>query len=121
MTAPDREVFRCPLAALPDGTAKGFDWDGGGFGRNAFVVRQGGAVHAYLNQCPHTGGRLDWKPDAFLTKDRSLIMCGTHGANFRIDDGFCTAGPCMGMWLRPLGAAIDGDEVVVRAGSPRSA
>ena len=43
-------------------------------------------------------------------------MCATHGANFRIDDGFCTAGPCMGMSLRPLAAAIDGDEVVVRAG-----
>jgi nitrite reductase/ring-hydroxylating ferredoxin subunit len=118
MSAPTREVFRCALGALPEGAAKGFEWDGGGFGRNGFVVRRGGAVHAYLNQCPHTGGRLDWKPDAFLTKDRSLIMCSTHGANFRIDDGFCTAGPCMGMSLRPLAAALDGDDVVVRAPTP---
>ena len=114
MPAPLRELCRFPLAALPDGGAKGFEWDGGGFGRNGFVVRQGAALRAYLNQCPHTGGRLDWKPDAFLTKDRSLIMCSTHGANFRIDDGYCLAGPCMGLWLRPLAAALEGDEVVVR-------
>ena len=112
--APSRELFRCAFAALDDGAARGFEWDGGGFGRNGFVVRCGAIVHAYLNQCPHTGGRLDWKPDAFLTRDRTLIMCSTHGANFRIDDGFCTAGPCMGMSLRPLVAQVEGDQIVVR-------
>lgn len=108
-----RVVFRCLLTDLTDGAAKGFEWEGGGYGQNGFLVRQGAQVHAYLNQCPHTGGRLDWKPDAFLTKDRGLIMCSTHGANFRIDDGFCTAGPCMGLSLRRLAARVeDGDAVV---------
>lgn len=97
-----KTLFECALADLTDGGAKGFDWDGGGYARCGFLVRRGAEVHAYRNECPHAGNRLEWKPDAFLTKDRSLIMCSVHGANFRIDDGFCVAGPCMGRALTAL-------------------
>jgi nitrite reductase/ring-hydroxylating ferredoxin subunit len=107
-------VFTCALRDLPDGAAKGFDWDGGGYARSGFLVRQGSAVHAYRNECPHAGNRLDWKPDAFLTKDRSLIMCSVHGANFRIHDGLCVAGPCMGRALTRLEAVVAGEQVEVR-------
>lgn len=97
-----KPVFACRLDDLIDGAAKGFEWEGGGYARSGFLVRQGAAVHAYRNECPHAGNRLDWKPDAFLTKDRSLIMCSVHGANFRIHDGLCVAGPCMGAVLPEL-------------------
>ena len=97
-----RKIYECALRELPDGGAKGFDWDGGGYARCGFLVRRGDEVHAYRNECPHAGNRLDWKPDAFLTKDCSLIMCSVHGANFRIRDGFCVAGPCMGRSLTAL-------------------
>ena len=106
-------VFRAALAALADGEAKGFEWEGGGYGRCGFLVRRGGEVFAYHDRCPHAGNRLEWKPDAFLTKDRSLIMCSVHGANFRIRDGHCVAGPCLGKALERLTVAIEGDEVVV--------
>ena len=108
-----RTVFECALRELPDGAAKGFDWDGGGYARCGFLVRRGDAVHAYRNECPHAGNRLDWKPDAFLTKDRSLIMCSVHGANFRIHDGLCVAGPCMGRALTPLEVRVGGGRVEV--------
>lgn len=108
-----RLVFECELESLRDGAAKGFDWDGGGYARCGFLVRQGDAVHAYRNDCPHAGNRLDWQPDAFLTKDRSLIMCSVHGANFRIHDGLCVAGPCMGRALTPLEVRIAGGKVEV--------
>lgn len=106
-------VFEAPLDSLADGEAKGFEWDGGGWGRCGFLVRRGDAVHAYRNECPHAGNRLEWKPDAFLTKDRRLIMCSVHGANFRIHDGLCVAGPCMGRVLTALEVGYSGDRVEV--------
>ena len=71
-------------------------------------------VHAYRNECPHAGNRLEWKPDAFLTKDGSLIMCSVHGANFRIHDGLCVAGPCMGRALTELAVSVVAGRVEVR-------
>ena len=106
-------VFACELSELPDGGAKGFDWGGGGYARCGFLVRQGSQVHAYRNECPHAGNRLEWKPEAFLTKDRSLIMCSVHGANFRIHDGLCVAGPCMGRTLTALEVRVVGSRVEV--------
>ena len=106
-------AFSCALSELADGAAKGFEWDGGGYARCGFLVRQGDQVHAYRNECPHAGNRLEWKPDAFLTKDRSLIMCSVHGANFRIHDGLCVAGPCMGRVLTPLEVRVVADHVEV--------
>lgn len=110
-----RTVFACAFAELEDGAARGFEWDGGGYARCGFLVRRGDRVHAYRNECPHAGNRLDWKPDAFLTKDRSLIMCSVHGANFRIHDGLCIAGPCMGRTLTALEVGRSGDRVEVLA------
>ena len=108
-----RTVFACALDELADGAAKGFDWDGGGYARCGFLVRQGDAVHAYRDDCPHAGNRLEWKPDAFLTKDRRLIMCSVHGANFRIHDGLCVAGPCMGRSLTALAVRVAGGQVEI--------
>ena len=110
-------VFECALDALPDGGAKGFDWEGGGYARCGFLVRQGDRVHAYRNECPHAGNRLEWKPDAFLTKDRGLIMCSVHGANFRIHDGLCVAGPCMGQALTALEVRVVAGRVEVSLGT----
>jgi nitrite reductase/ring-hydroxylating ferredoxin subunit len=66
------------------------------------AVAHGGAVHAYRNRCPHRGVPLDWMPDQFLNADGTLIQCATHGALFRIHDGLCVAGPCIGRSLQPL-------------------
>ena len=52
--------------------------------RSLFVVRTGATVRAYENSCPHTGGPLDWVPDQFLTREKDMILCATHGALFRI-------------------------------------
>ncbi len=59
-------------------------------------MRQGDAVRVYVNSCPHIGVPLDWAPDRFLSHDRQRIICAMHGAEFRITDGVCTAGPCLG-------------------------
>ena len=105
----------CRFDALPDNRSRGFSLDGDPR-LEIFIVRRGARVYAYRNSCPHTGGPLDWQPDQFLNLERTLILCATHAAQFRINDGVCIAGPCTGAWLAALPVTvIDGDVVLTPA------
>jgi len=84
--------------------------------QEAFVVRCGDRVFAYLNRCPHTGAPLDWMPGQFLSLDQQHIQCAMHCALFRIDDGKCLAGPCEGASLTPVKTAVVAGDVLVLAG-----
>ena len=55
-----------------------------------------GELFGYIDRCPHNGTPLAVFPDRYLTRERDLLLCGTHGALFRIGDGRCIAGPCEG-------------------------
>jgi nitrite reductase/ring-hydroxylating ferredoxin subunit len=96
----------CRVDDLPDGGAKAFPPADGGFG-GLFAVRQGDAVHVYVNSCPHIGTPLDWVPGRFLSVDGRHIICATHGAEFRIADGVCLRGPCRGDVLEAVLTRID--------------
>jgi nitrite reductase/ring-hydroxylating ferredoxin subunit len=85
----------CRLEDIPEDGAKGFGPAPGGF-TGLFAVRRGGEVKVYVNSCPHIGTPLDWAPDRFLSHDGTRIICAMHGAEFRIVDGVCTGGPCLG-------------------------
>ena len=80
---------------------------------DVFIVRQGKQVFAYLNSCPHTGGPLDWVPDQFLSLDKHNIQCATHDALFRLDDGYCVAGPCAGEMLKAVPVIIDAGKIMI--------
>ncbi len=86
-----------------------------------FVVRRGGEVFAYRNVCPHYGAPLDWKPDAFLTRDRRLILCSMHGALFDIASGLCVEGPCPGQALNAVPVAVRGGKVYLTGLPPETA
>ena len=109
--AVDRAGARlCRLSEIPDPGGKGFaPPDRPRF----FVVRAGGLLRGYVNSCPHQGVNLDWRPDTFLTVERDLIQCATHGARFIIDTGECVAGPCIGRSLTPVAVDVAGDWVVL--------
>ena len=85
----------CRLTDIPDGGAKGFRAPPGGC-IGLFAVRKGEQVCVYLNACPHLGVPLDWAPNRFLSQDGTRLICAMHGAEFRIGDGVCIAGPCLG-------------------------
>jgi nitrite reductase/ring-hydroxylating ferredoxin subunit len=102
----------CPLAEIPDGGAKGFPAAPGGF-VGLFVVRRGQRVFAYVNSCPHIGVPLDWLPDRFLSADAGRIVCATHGAEFRIEDGVCLRGPCLGDGLERVMIQLEGGMIMV--------
>ena len=91
----------CRIEDIPDGCARGFAAPPGGF-IGLFAVRRREQVFVYLNSCPHIGVPLDWAPERFLSGDGNRIVCSTHGAEFRIEDGLCTAGPCLGGALEAI-------------------
>ncbi len=105
------------LEELSDPGCREFQIGEGDWPFRGFVVRKGGEVYAYENYCVHVGHPLNWAPDAFLTKDRSAIICASHGAMYEIDTGLCFAGPSLGKSLRPVECEVR-DGVVYVSGKP---
>lgn len=92
----------CAESDIKEGAGRGFAF-GGGLERQAvFVIRWKGALRAYRNACPHVGTPLDWPENRFFDSSGAYLMCGTHGAVFRPEDGYCIEGPCSGSALAPL-------------------
>lgn len=107
-----RRRVLCRLDEIPDGGARGFGPAPGGF-TGLFAVRHGDRVVVYVNACPHLGSPLDWTPDRFLSADGSHIVCATHGAEFRIRDGLCERGPCLGARLEAVMIEVKDGAVLV--------
>jgi nitrite reductase/ring-hydroxylating ferredoxin subunit len=97
----------CRLDDIDDGGSAGFEVAG----KLIMAIRQGAQVYAYVNSCPHVGTPLDMWPGRFLTRDGEYILCATHGALFRIEDGHCVAGPCVGRGLTALETRVENDVV----------
>ena len=110
---PDGPRVLCRLDDIEDGEGKGFTLGEGTARREIFVVREGDRLFGYENACPHLGTPLDWQPDRFMDAEGSHIMCHTHGALFRLEDGFCFSGPCAGDSLTAVAVALDAERRVV--------
>jgi len=106
------ERVLCALEDIPDGQSKGFAAAPGAF-TGLFAVRRGRQVWVYVNSCPHIGVPLDPVPDRFLDRKRENIVCSTHGARFRIEDGVCTSGPCYGESLEAVPVRLDAEGRVI--------
>jgi nitrite reductase/ring-hydroxylating ferredoxin subunit len=74
--------------------------------------RSSATVQPRLSLLCAEGG--NWMPDRFLSRDRSQIICATHGALFDIATGYCTAGPCQGQHLTAKIVDIRDDQVWLR-------
>ena len=92
-------VRLCPINAIAEGKARNFvlQLKAGRF--HGFVVRRRGAVHGYLDRCPHAGLPLAQTLDDYLSPDGTHITCSWHGALFRPENGRCVGGPCAGAAL----------------------
>ena len=110
---PDPQRLVCLFSELPDPGSRSFVLGTGDWPLRGFVVRHQDQVYAYLNRCPHARHPLNWQPHEFLTQDRALIQCRSHGAQFEISTGACKGGPCNGAALRTLPVEVQGDHVML--------
>lgn len=115
---------RVPLVALAQVAPGGFaeveaviDGDA----ESLIVHRDGDAVRAWLNICPHAGRRLDWAPGRFLLSQQGWLVCAAHGASFELARGECVAGPCRGESLRAVAVEVRDGMVVLASGQDRAA
>jgi len=105
----------CALAELDATGSKGFAVGEGDWPLRGFLVKTSTGVAAYVNNCPHAGHPLNFKADRFLTPDRNLILCASHGAVFTRDEGLCVAGPCPGKSLTAVPVEVINDYVLIAA------
>jgi nitrite reductase/ring-hydroxylating ferredoxin subunit len=107
------EVWVCREDELEHGAVRttqlGHDDDG--LPVMALLVRDdAGNIVAYRNLCRHLPVPLDGGTGELLSDDGAHLVCGTHGATYRVGDGYCVDGPCEGLSLRRLYVrAEDGD------------
>lgn len=100
--APPPGTPLCQADEIAEPGAKGFVFGSGAARFEMFIVRRKGRFYGYVNVCPHQFTPLDTFPEQFLSSARDRIICSTHGAEFRIEDGFCISGPCEGRALQPV-------------------
>jgi nitrite reductase/ring-hydroxylating ferredoxin subunit len=88
--------------------------DAHGTPREALLLRDlEGRLRAYLNRCQHLPIPLDSGGRKFLTASGEHLQCRTHGARYRLDDGFCVDGPCVGRALESLVIEVDATLVYI--------
>ena len=102
----------CLVDALTETGARGFVFREGEARFAGFIVAQGESVRGYLDRCPHAGLPLAWTEHDYLNRARDLIICASHGALFRPEDGACIAGPCAGRTLTPWPVRVECGVVV---------
>lgn len=99
----------CHSNEISEGKSKGFQIGE----RFVFAVKKHDRIYVYENSCPHLGIQLEWQPDEFLDNEASLIQCSTHGALFKIEDGECLSGPCLGQSLTAVDFTINDQQLIV--------
>ncbi|MDP3743186.1 MAG: Rieske 2Fe-2S domain-containing protein [Methylotenera sp.] len=82
-----------------------------------FVVRFQGEPYAYVNQCAHVSVELDWVEGDFFTAQQDFLICSTHGAHYRPDNGFCVMGPCKGKSLKSIKVIEQNQKIIINAAS----
>ncbi|HEY8510001.1 MAG TPA: Rieske (2Fe-2S) protein [Steroidobacteraceae bacterium] len=115
MSEIDMTRVLCAEADLRENETRSFTVGSGDWPLRGFLLRTGGRVHAYVNHCPHAGHPLNLRPNEFLTADRSLIVCNSHGALFEKETGYCVAGPCAGQSLQRVPIRIEAGLVILAA------
>jgi nitrite reductase/ring-hydroxylating ferredoxin subunit len=101
----------CSLPDLVSAKTKGFEFEIDNQLLSILVVHKEGEVYGYRNVCPHVGVSLNWVADRFLDADEEFLQCATHGALFRIEDGYCEYGPCAGDTLQEEAVKVVGEDV----------
>jgi len=103
----------CNIHDVDEEDSKEFFVKKGEMDQSLLVVKKDGLLSVFVNSCPHLGVPMNMEPDRFLDSEKNFIMCSTHGALFKIDDGECVHGPCLGENLTPVNHEVRDEEVFI--------
>jgi nitrite reductase/ring-hydroxylating ferredoxin subunit len=102
-------ILLCGLADIPEAGAIECEHAGD----SLVLLRYGMQVYGYLNVCPHAGRPLNWAPGRFLVAHGQLV-CASHGAAFKAENGECIGGPCKGTSLSVVALEVRDMQVYLR-------
>ncbi|MCG8379660.1 MAG: Rieske (2Fe-2S) protein [Proteobacteria bacterium] len=111
MQAESKKFRVCELSKLREMESCGWEGEYDGQKIQCFLVYQNDHVYSYINRCPHTGVNLDWTAHQFLDSQKKFIQCSTHGALFKIEDGTCLHGPCIGDRLKSVKNVLENGQI----------
>jgi nitrite reductase/ring-hydroxylating ferredoxin subunit len=107
------EVLVPGATALLEGETRTFEVTSLGRPGQAFLLRHGGQLYCYLNECPHWSIELDLGDGHFYDPALDRIYCKNHGALFFPATGQCETGPCLGRSLVRLELRLHEPDVLV--------
>lgn len=107
------EIHIDGVAGMVRGESRTFDFPRRGRTAQGFLIRHAEGWSAFLNQCRHWPVPLDLGDGDFFHPGADRIVCKTHGAAYRLDDGFCEYGTCAGASLDAYPVAVAGDRATV--------
>lgn len=99
----------CDFTAFDDDGVAALHYKDGAAETHLIVVIQKGEYRAFDNRCPHAATKLNEFADSVWDRKGKLLMCHTHGALFRPEDGWCKRGPCRGQYLRTVAIEVRED------------
>lgn len=108
--APSPGQILCAVEDIPDGHCREIRYGEGAYALSLLVHRSSAGVKAYVNRCLHFSVPLNNKPGEFVMMEGARVMCAFHGAVFRLDNGYCEAGPA-------ATSVLEAVEVLVRDGA----
>lgn len=106
--------IRVPFQELKIGGAFVFDYRLSGKLLDGFIIKHEQGYSAYQNLCAHIPVALDYDDGDFFHDKIGRIVCKTHGATFRPEDGLCDSGPCTGQSLNKFELQIAESEFIVQ-------
>ena len=76
----------------------------------ALVLKAEEEIAVYLDLCPHNKIVLSEQGE-YMSADGTRLICATHGATFKLEDGSCDRGPCEGDTLAKIPFELVNDAV----------
>jgi nitrite reductase/ring-hydroxylating ferredoxin subunit len=116
--APSPGQVLCALHEIAEGLCKEVRYGEGAYALSLLVHRSVSGIRAYVNRCPHFSLPLNASPGQFVMLDESRVMCAFHGAVFRLDSGYCEAGPAASSFLESVEVNVLDGMVCIATHSP---